>query len=152
MSLHAYVLIGSPRTRKSTLLRCLTGCYSRNLRDIETHHGQVLKLYARVSALQDSRTEPADFIAEVQRSRCSHAAFILSPHSNPLDSKRFPDAQAYLDAFEAAGWQFDKIAILGADPIRPRVTHRDAVARFPNVLHQPVNTTAAQVRQHFGWR
>ena len=44
MSLHAYVLIGSPRTRKSTLLRCLTGCYSRNLRDIETHHGQVLKV------------------------------------------------------------------------------------------------------------
>ena len=153
MSLHAYVLIGSPRTRKSTLLRCLTGCYSRNLRDIELQSGgQVLRLYARVSALQDSRTEPADFIAEAQRSRCTHAAFILSPQSNPLDPRRYPDAQAYLDAFAAAGWHFDKLAVLGADPIRPRVARRDAVARFPNVLHQPVNTTAAQVRQHFGWR
>jgi hypothetical protein len=152
MSLHAYVLIGSPRTRKSTLLRCLTGCYSRNLRDIELAHGPAVRLYARVSALQDSRTSPDEFLAEVGRQRCTHVAFILSPQSSPLDPQRLPDAQAYLDHLERAGWQVERIAILGADPIRPRVARRDAVARFPNVLHQPVNTSAAQVRQHFGWR
>lgn len=152
MTVHAYVLIGSPRTRKSTLLRCLTGCYSRNLRDIELTGGQVLRLYARVSALQDSRIGPADFIQEVQRSRAPHVAFILAPQAHPHAPKDWPDAQTYLDAFEAAGWQIERIAVLGADPIRPRVARRDAVARFPNVLHQPVNSTAALVRQHFGWR
>ncbi|MBQ0958255.1 hypothetical protein KAK06_04740 [Ideonella sp. 4Y11] len=152
MTLTAYVLIGSPRTRKSTLLRCLTGCYSRNLRDIELASGQTVRLYARVSALQDTRTTPQDFIAEVQRQRCTHAAFILSPQGSPLDPQGLPDAQAYLDAFGRAGWRIERVAVLGADPVKPQVPARGAVARFPNVLHQPVNASAALLRQHFGWR
>jgi hypothetical protein len=151
MSISAYVLIGSPRTRKSTLLRCLTGCYSRNVRDIASADGTPLRLYARVSALQDTRTSPADFIAEVQRSRCAHTAFILAPHASPLDAQRLPDAQAYLDAFEAAGWHIEKLAVLGADPIQPRVRQRDQVLRVPDVLHQPVNASAQRLRRHFGW-
>lgn len=152
MNVHAYVLIGSPRTRKSTLLRCLTGCYSRNVRDIERQDGQAIRLYARVTALQDSRTSPEDFIAEAQRSRCQHLAFILSPQASPLDPQRLPDAQGYIRAFEAAGWQFEKVAVLGADPIRPQLSRRTEVLRLSNVLHQPVNASAAQLRQHFGWR
>lgn len=152
MSLTAYVLIGSPRTRKSTLLRCLTGCYSRNLRDIELASGAAVRLYARVSALQDTRTTPEDFLAEVARQRCTHVAFILAPHAHPLDPQRLPGAQDYLDTLERAGWRIDKVAVLGADPIKPRLASRAAVARFPTVLTQPVNSTAAQLRQHFGWR
>lgn len=151
MSLTAYVLIGSPRTRKSTLLRCLTGCYSRNVRDIETADGAVLRLYARVSALQDTRTAPDDFIAEAQRSRCTHVAFVLSPQASPLDPQRLPGAQAYLDAFEAAGWRIDKLAVLGADPIQPRIAQRGRVLRLPEVLRRPVNASAQQLRRHFGW-
>lgn len=150
--IHAYLLIGSPRTRKSTLLRCLTGCYSRNVRDIELSNGHAVKLYARVSALQDSRTSPDDFIAEVQRSRCEHVAFILSPQGSPIDPQRLPGAQTYLHTLEAAGWQFEKVAVLGADPIRPVLRHRTEVLRLSNVLHQPVNASAQQLRQHFGWR
>ena len=152
MSLTAYVLIGSARTRKSTLLRCLTGCYSRNLRDIELVGGGAVRLYARVSALQDSRTSPEDFLAEVGRQRCSHTAFILAPQRSPIDPQRLPDAQAYLDAFTQAGWRIEKVAVLGADPFQPSGGARSTVARFPNVLNQPINSSAAQLRQHFGWR
>jgi hypothetical protein len=146
----AYVLIGGSRTRKSTLLRCLTGCFNRSVRDIDTTRGQSLKLYVRVSALQESRTEARDLIAEVARSRCEHVLFSLWPQSNPVDPQRYPDAHAYLEDFQAQGWRFDKVAVLGADPIRPRVGGE--VVRLPNVLHQAVNTTAQQLRQHFDWR
>jgi hypothetical protein len=146
----AYVLIGGSRTRKSTLLRCLTGCFNRSVRDIETVHGQSIKLYARVSALQESRTDVRDLVQEVARSRCEHVLFALWPQSNPVDPQRLPDAHSYLESLQAQGWRFDKVAVLGADPIRPRVGGE--VARFPNVLHQAVNTTAQQLRQHFEWR
>ena len=145
----AYLLIGSPHTRKSTLLRCLTGCFNRSVRDIELQRGSSLRLYARVSALQESRTTPADFVQEVQRSRCGGVAFALWPESSPLDPQRYPDAEAYLAAFQAAGWTLHKVAVLGAHPVQPKVP---GVARFPNVLHQPINATAHLIRTHFGWR
>lgn len=147
--IHAYILIGGPHTRKSTVLRCLTGCFNRSVRDIELQRGAALKLYARVAALQASRTTVAEFIDEVQRSRCNATAFALLPDASPLDPQRLPDAEAYLAAFQAAGWQLDKLAVLGAHPVQPKGL---AVLRCPNVLHQPVNSTAQQVRQHFGWR
>jgi len=149
LSIHAYLLIGGPHTRKSTLLRCLTGCFNRSVRDIELLRGGAVRLYARVSALQESRTEPSQFIDEVQRSRCTHVALSLLPESNPLDPLRYPDAERYIEAFQSAGWQIEKVAVLGAHPVQPKIP---GVARISNVLTQPVNATAQQVRSHFGWR
>jgi hypothetical protein len=146
---NAYLIIGGAHTRKSTLLRCLTGCFNRSVRDIELMRGSTIRLYARVSALQESRTEPADFIAEVQRSRCREVAFALWPEANPLDPKRYPDALAYIAVFQAAGWVFAKTAVLGAHPIHP---HLPDLARFPEVLNQPINATAHRIRTHFSWR
>ena len=149
MPVNAYLIIGGAHTRKSTLLRCLTGCFNRSTRDIELLRGGTVRLYARVSALQESRTSPQDFIEEVQRSRCREVAFLLWPEANPLDPKRLPDALAYIAAFQAAGWTFAKTAVLGAHPIHP---HLPELSRFPEVLNQPINATAHRIRAHFGWR
>ncbi|GAA0764975.1 hypothetical protein LRH25_09630 [Ideonella azotifigens] len=146
----AHVLVGNPHTRKATLLRCLTGCFNRNVRDIALHGGGQVKLYVRVAALQDSRTDPAEFINEVARSRCQQVAFSLWPEAHPHDSERLPDAQAYLAAFRSAGWKISKVAVLGAHPLR--LDLKSGVAQFPNVLHQPVNSSAQLIRQHFGWQ
>ena len=35
-----FVIIGNPNTRKSSVVRCLTGCFNRSLRDIETLPGE----------------------------------------------------------------------------------------------------------------
>lgn len=145
----AHVLIGNPHTRKATLMRCLTGCFNRSVRDIALQGGGQIRLYVRVAALQDSRTEPAAFIDEVARSRCQHIAFSLWPEGHPHDSERLPGAQAYLNAFREAGWTIGKVALLGAHPLR--LDLKRGVAPFPNVLHQPVNASAQLVRQHFGW-
>jgi ATPase subunit of ABC transporter with duplicated ATPase domains len=147
--LEAYVLIGNPHTRKSTLMRCLTGCYSRSVRDIATQRGDTLRLYARVTALQESRTEVADFINEVQRSRCKQVLFSLWPEANTLDPQRWPEAASYLQSLQQAGWAFRKVAVLGAYPLKVDLGD---VAHFPNVLNQPINASAQLIRQHFAWK
>lgn len=145
----AHVLIGNPNTRKATLLRCLSGCFNRSVRDLETQSGQRIRVYARVSALQESRTTPSAFMEEVARSRCSQVLFSLWPDAHPHDGEAWPDANAYLDHFRRAGWAIRHAALLGAAPLKP---HAQQVLTLPSVLSQPVNATAAQLRQHFGWK
>jgi hypothetical protein len=147
--MNTYLLIGGANTRKSTLLRCLTGCFNRSVRDIELLRGGSVRLYARASALQESRTEAAAFIEEAQRSRCTDVALVLWPEANQLDTQRYPGAPEYIAAFQAAGWQIAKVAMLGAHPLALKMP---GVARFPNVLNQPINASAQLIRTHFGWR
>ena len=88
----------------------LTGCFNRSVRDIQPLGGKpVLRLYARVGTLQDSKASPADFIAEAARMRCNAALCCLAPSANPDHPDRLPDAQAYLAAFKAAGWRICSI-------------------------------------------
>jgi hypothetical protein len=145
----AYVLIGNPHTRKSSLLRCLTGCFGRSVRDIALQRGGTIRLYARVAALQESRTTAAELVAELARSRCSHIAFALLPEAHPNDPERWPDAQTYIRSLRDAGWLIRKTAMLGAQPLRLDVKD---VAHFPSVLHQPINASAQLIRNHFGWQ
>jgi ABC-type sugar transport system ATPase subunit len=145
----AHVLIGNPNTRKSTLLRCLSGCFNRSVRDMETVRGDKFKLYARASALQESRTTVAAFQEEVARSRCQQVLFSLWPGAHPHDAQAWPDAIAYLEALQRAGWVIRHAAVLGAHPLRPPA---QSVVTLPSVLDQPINASAAQLRQHFGWK
>jgi hypothetical protein len=147
--MNAYLLIGGAHTRKSTLLRCLTGCFNRSVRDIELLNGRSVRLYARVAALQALRTEPAEFIAEVAATRCSDVALVLWPEAHPHDARRCPDALGYIAAFQAAGWKIAKVAVVGAHPLALKLP---GLARFPSVLHQPINASAQLIRAHFGWR
>ena len=97
----AYIVIGNPNTRKASLVRSLTGCFNRSVRDIQPLGGKpVLRLYARVGALQDTKCGTADFLAEVARARCGAVLCCLAPSAHPDHAERFPDAQAYLAAFK----------------------------------------------------
>ncbi len=145
----AYIVIGNPNTRKASLLRALTGCFNRSLRDIELASGKtVLRLYARVGALQDTRTTAADFAQEVARQRCDAVLCCLAPGASLSDPQQHPGAAAYLDQFLALGWRVQAIAVLGqnAGGVRsPRL------APFPQAGTAPINVTAQAVRRHFGW-
>lgn len=146
--MNAYLLIGEPGTRKSSLLRSLTGCFNRNERDIQLLDGRTIKIYARVSTLQESKTTPKDFLAEVQKRNCSNVIFSLLPDPNPLFPIPFPDAQTYIDAFLAAGWNFVSTAVVGVHPISPTVPN---VAHFPRAASLPINIVARNIRAHFDW-
>jgi len=144
-----YVVIGNPHTRKSTVVRCLTGCFNRSVRDIQPADGRApLRLYARAGALQDTRTAVDMFIGEVARSRCDAVLCCLSPSAHPHHPVDFPAAQAYLDAFSAAGWRLRAVAVLGQNGGGLR---GPKVRQFALASTQPINVTAQGVRGHFGW-
>lgn len=143
----AYVIIGGPNTRKSSVTRSLTGCFNRNVRNILLQNGTQIQIYARVSSLQESGTTAQDFIAEVNQTQCQSVVFCLWPTSSPSKPTAYPDATAYLSAFNAAGWNIIKVAVLGNTPaIYPNQ------ASCPNSQTDAINQTALAVRCHFGWQ
>ena len=145
----AYIVIGNPNTRKSSLVRSLTGCFNRSVRDILPVGAEVaVRLYARVGCLQDTRTTPKDFIAEVARWRCAAVLCCLAPSAYANDKSLYPDAQAYLTQFKAQGWRIRSIAVLGQDRGDVRAPN---LRQFPHATITPINVTARDVRQHFGW-
>lgn len=144
-----YLIVGNPNTRKASVVRSLTGCFNRSVRDIQPLGGKAaLRLYARVGTLQDSKASPADFIAEAARMRCNAVLCCLAPSANPDHPDRLPDAPAYLAAFKAAGWRISSIAVLGQNGGGVRSPH---LLQFPQAPIAPINLTARAVRAHFGW-
>jgi hypothetical protein len=145
----AYIVIGNPNTRKASVVRSLTGCFNRSVRDIQPLDGkQALRLYARVGALQDSKAGPEDFVAEVGRARCTAVLCCLAPSANPDHADRYPDAISYLAAFKAAGWRIRAIAVLGQNGGGVRSAN---LLQLPQAPTAPINHTARAVRAHFGW-
>ena len=145
----AFIVIGNPNTRKASVVRSLTGCFNRSVRDILPLGGkQPLRLYARVGSLQDTRSAPEDFVAEVARARCNAVLCCLAPTANPDHAERYPDPPAYLAAFKAAGWRIRAIAVLGQNGGGVRSPNLMQFAQAPIA---PINQTARAVRAHFGW-
>lgn len=144
-----YLIIGNTNTRKASVVRSLTGCFNRSVRDIQPLGGKPpLKLYARVGTLQDSKCGPQDFIAEAARMRCNAVLCCLAPGAHPDHGERLPDAAAYLAAFKAAGWRLRAIAVLGQNRGDVRAPN---LLQFPQAPIAPINQTARAVRAHFGW-
>lgn len=150
MTLDAYVLIGNPNTRKSSVIRSLTGCFNRSVRDIQVLQATApLRVYARVGSLQESRTTAEAFVDEVARKRCTTVVFCLWPSANPLHPADYPDAKTYLARFKAVGWRVRSVAVLGQNEGGVR---SPVLRQFPQAPTDPINLTALQVRAHFGWR
>lgn len=145
----AYLIVGNPNTRKSSLVRALTGAFNRSLRDIQPADGRrALRLYARAGSLQDTRTGPDDFVDEVARQRCDALLCCLLPAAHPHAPDDWPAAAAYVERFERAGWRIAAIAVLGQERGGLRSPR---LRQFPQSGTAPINVTAAAVRAHFGW-
>lgn len=146
--MEAYLIVGEPNSRKSSVLRGLTGCFNRSIRDIQLTTGKNIELYARVSSVQESKTTPEEFLEEALSKKLGTVVFCLWPDANPQNPKLYPDADAYVSVLRGYGWNFVATAVLGPKscplPL-PRVRH------FPNVRTDPVNMSSLAVRLHFGW-
>lgn len=144
----AYLIVGEPNARKSSVLRALTGCANRSVRDIRLASGLDVEMYARVSSLQESKTTPAQFINEASTKGPQTVVFCLWPFANPLPAAKCPDADGYIAAFQRAGWNLIACAVLGHTTYRPTMQR---VRHFPAATGDPINVTAAAVRSHFRW-
>jgi hypothetical protein len=145
----AYILIGNANTRKTSIVRSLTGCFNRSVRDIQMQTGKrPLRFYARVGALQSTRTTVGDFLAEVARARCEAVIFCLAPGAHKTDLEEYPDAQAYVAALREQGWHVKGVAVLGQDGGGVRAPNLRQHTQAPTA---PVNLTARDIRAQFGW-
>ncbi len=145
----AYILIGNPNTRKASVVRSLSGCFNRSVRDILPQGAKApVRVYARVGALQDTRTAPDDFLREVADKRCAAVLFCLSPSARPHEPELYPDAQGYVTQLKAAGWRIRSIAVLGQNA---GGVHSPKLQQFIQAGITPINVTAQAVRAHFGW-
>ncbi|WP_418318969.1 hypothetical protein [Piscinibacter sakaiensis] len=144
-----FLLVGNSNTRKTSIIRSLTGCFNRNVRDILLQGTKTpLRMYARVGTLQDTRTGIDDFLAEVKRSRCQAVICCLSPTASRDEPQRCPDAKAYLEGFLAAGWRCKGVAVLGQNGGGVRATN---LRQYPLAPTAPINLTARDIRAQFGW-
>lgn len=145
-----YLLVGNSHTRKSSIARSLSGCFNRSVRDIQLVNGRApLRLYARVGAAQETRRTPEAFVAEILASRCAAALCCLLPTALPNEPELYPDAQTYIAHFEAAGLRIRAIAALGQNAGGLR---GPKLRQFPQAPTLPINVTASEVREFFGWR
>jgi len=107
----AYLVIGNNHTRKSSLVRCLSGCFNRSVRDIQLINGRApMRLYARAGAAQETRKSPETFVTEVLASRCAAVLCCLLPTALPNEPDLYPDAQSYIAHFEDANQANEHIA------------------------------------------
>ena len=145
----AYILIGNAKTRKSSIVRSLAGCFNRSVRDIQLQDNpRAVRFYARVGALQTTRTTVEEFVREVARARCEAVLFCLSPSAHKTDLLEYPDAQSYVAALRELGWRIQAVAVLGQDSGGVRATNLRQHTQAPTA---PINLTARDVRAQFGW-
>ena len=145
----AYILIGNANTRKTSVIRSLSGCFNRSVREIQLQSSaRPVRFYARVGALQATRATVDDFVAEVARARCDAVLFSLAPTLHHTDLMDYPDAQTYVAALRAHGWRIKGVAVLGQDGGGVRASNLRQHVLAPT---QPVNVTARDVRAQFGW-
>ena len=144
-----YLIVGNPHTRRASVVRSLTGCFNRSVRDIELLSGKAtLKLYARVGSLQETKTRPQDFVTEVAAARCQAVLCCVVPNALASAPTLYPSAQDYLDHFKAQGWRVRSIAVLGQNSGGIKAP---TLRQFPQSGTAPINITAGAVRKHFGW-
>lgn len=145
----AYLIIGNSNTRKASLVRSLTGCFNRSVRDIQIQGVRTpVRFYARIGTLQDTRTSVEEFVAEVGRARCQAVIFCLSPSTGQGTGTTAQDAQAYVTGFKAAGWRIKAVAVLGQNAGGVRAGNQ---RQYPQAPTAAINVTAREVRAQFGW-
>ena len=148
--MNVYVIMGEGNTRKSSLVRCLTGIHEKSKEKkphiVATQEGDI-PVKIRIGSLQEVKKLPAEFIAECKLHDVPNilCAVRIEPE------KSCPSGVEYLNAFIKEGWEVKPVIAL--DTI--------SIPDFPKDLEQPMylygskstptNAMAARVRELWGW-
>ena len=134
----AYLVIGNPNTRKASVVRSLSGCFNRSVRDILPLGGkQPLRLYARVGSLQDTKAGPQDFIAEAARARCNAVLCCLAPEREPRPCRALPRRTGVPGGLQGGGLAHPRDRSAGPERRRRALAEPDAVSAGSHRADQP---------------
>jgi hypothetical protein len=152
-----HIIIGDSNTRKSSLLRCMTGVgggSGTRYMDLTETSGDTIRVYCILSALQENYKPlfPAEFVKHVKSlpTKPTDVAFTLRVSPRGL----FPGFNEYLQAFTRAGWPVVNVALLGPSAFtqRGQIRATQSVISVPLSPEQPTNLTATKVRAAWRWR
>ena len=151
-----HLVIGDSNTRKSSLVRCLSGVFggrsANQHMQIQQATGTVITVYCATSALQENLRplSPSDFITLVNSMVPVPTDILITLRVNSRST--YPNAAQYVAAFLNAGWVVASVALLGASAqALARVAPAARIAAIPNSTTQPTNLTASIVRPVWGW-
>ena len=152
-----HIIIGDANTRKSSLLRSLTGVVggrtANQHMDILLTNGSIINVYCTTSALQENLNPktPEQFIEEIN-SLCPMPTDIAIT----LRAKKragYPSAADYILAFRQAEWHISSAALLGHSAAALNLLLQNvAVATKVDSPIRPTNETASLVRKIWGWQ
>jgi hypothetical protein len=148
----AYIVMGNPNTRKSSLIRALTGADRGREWDISTNRG-VITAHVEVSALQESETQPHEFVDKLITTDIQN---VLVPLWIREKRKRsgpdYPNGQAYIQHFVDVGWSINTVVVLGIDALPYNIPVNNVDVNFigdPRDI--PSHEIASHVRELWGW-
>ena len=148
-----HIVIGDANTKKSSLLRCLTGlAKSPIFRDVKLVNGAIIHVYCVSSALQENfrPMTPTDFVQHVNSLNPSPTDIAITLRTNGRGN--YPSAQAYLTAFANANYTIANVAILGQSTAGLlQFANSVNVVVVQNSQIIPANEVAAPVRSVWGW-
>lgn len=149
-----HVIVGDANTRKSSLLRCLTGVTggrsANQLMDVLLSSGSSIRVFCTTSALQESLDpkQPQKFIDDVLAMTPVPTDVAITLRLKGRGS--YPAATAYLAAFVSAGWGVSSVALLGSATSTPTPAGAHVVS-IPTSMMQPTNESATSTRKVWGW-
>lgn len=150
MSKKLHIVIGNTNSKKSSLIRNLTGVgQTPRLWDVAFSVIGSQKVYILGSSLQESYKpiSPMEFIDLVNSTECEHFLFPLWIKARGA----YPCAAQYLNDFRAAGFDIHNLAILGACTATAGFSGSNATVNIAAPALQTTNEIAANVRSAWGW-
>lgn len=145
MKKKVYIILGKSNSRKSSVLRCLTGCSRKRGNWEVLFLGDITKIcYVSVSSPQEKDGDGisvAQFIEEINR-RTEETVFISLQSQSTTNQ---PNGSVYLHEFINAGFDIQTIVCFDRN-----ANTLNLPVQYYNSLNVPTNQTASEVRKMWG--
>ncbi|MFA5032894.1 MAG: hypothetical protein WC614_07735 [bacterium] len=139
-----YIIMGTNNTRKSSVVRALTGVCQRGIYQISTRSGDI-DVFVQISALQEAGILPNQFTNEIKGIVCG--AVLVPLHVGGKNN-----GLQYINAFVTAGWNIKHISLFGITAL-PYPLPSGICSPFPisTTRTDPANKTASVLRNNWMW-
>jgi hypothetical protein len=149
---YLHIIIGESNTRKSSLIRCLTGAgqgFSRKNLEISLGSRKQITAHVIQSALQENYKPkmPKEFVNYVNSINQEHFVFALRVKARG----KHPDFSTYIAEFINSGFTISNVALLGTATAGVSIGTTSSVISVSTSASQPTNLTASTVRKAWAW-
>lgn len=147
---NVYVVIGDANTKKSSIIRALSGVDRRDNYLIEDLEGNTLNIFIQIRSLQESKISIQEFIDYITKQNIENVLVALrKDRCNSL-----PQGMDYLQSFVANSWSIQQIVVLGENQLPNLPQGCPQPNFFPNSADENIaaNNIAHEIRKIWNWK